>query len=96
MQGDPWMPTAARVSQAGQPLCAGTPRPCVVANVLGPERRDGTPTEPLSPRTTAELGDLAAQAREWKQRGDVIRAIKLVRTTTGLSLREAKDFVDAL
>jgi ribosomal protein L7/L12 len=56
----------------------------------------GAPAEPLTPQTTAELGDLATQARRLKQRGDTIRAIKLVRTATGLSLREAKDFVDDL
>lgn len=56
----------------------------------------GAPTEPVTPQTTAELGDLMEQARALKQRGDVIRAIKLVRTSTGLGLREAKDFVDNL
>jgi ribosomal protein L7/L12 len=56
----------------------------------------GAPPEPLAPQTATELGDLATQAREMKRRGDTIRAVKLVRTATGLSLREAKDFVDSL
>jgi ribosomal protein L7/L12 len=55
-----------------------------------------TPTEPVAQQTAAELDDLAARARDLKQRGDTIRAIKLVRAATGLSLREAKDFVDKI
>ncbi|WP_051367512.1 ribosomal protein L7/L12 [Hamadaea tsunoensis] len=56
----------------------------------------GAPVEPVSPQTTAELGDLATQARALKQSGEIIRAVKLVRTATGLSLKDAKDFVDDL
>ena len=39
---------------------------------------------------------LRAQARALRERGQAIEAIKLVRTQTGLGLREAKDVVDSL
>ena len=52
----------------------------------------GTP----SPPPPASSGDLAAQAGSLKARGLTIQAIKVVREQTGMSLKDAKDFVDRL
>ena len=52
----------------------------------------GTP----SPPPPASSGDLAAQAGSLKARGRTIQAIKVVREQTGMSLKDAKDFVDRL
>ncbi|MEV0274131.1 ribosomal protein L7/L12 [Hamadaea sp. NPDC050747] len=49
---------------------------------------------PLAGRPPAD--EVAAQAADLKARGQIIQAIKLVREKTGLGLKEAKDFVDAL
>ncbi len=60
----------------------------------------GTPPRqlpPADPQIAALLGpQVLADARHLKGQGRAIQAIKLVREQTGLTLREAKDFVDHL
>ncbi|GAA1363885.1 ribosomal protein L7/L12 [Catellatospora chokoriensis] len=56
----------------------------------------GTPTTTGQPVHPVLGPDLMANARDLKQQGRPIEAIKLVRQHTGMGLREAKDVVDAL
>lgn len=65
----------------------------VVAGVVA----SGIATSQGPQRAPAPVSDaLRAQARALRDRGRAIEAIKLVRTQTGLGLREAKDVVDSL
>ncbi|BCJ76267.1 hypothetical protein CS0771_58110 [Catellatospora sp. IY07-71] len=52
---------------------------------------------PADPQLAALLGpQVLADAQQLKRQGRAIQAIKLVREQTGVTLREAKDFVDHL
>jgi ribosomal protein L7/L12 len=50
----------------------------------------------VAPASPAPAGSIDDEARAILARGNKIEAIKLVREHTGLGLKEAKDYVDAL
>ncbi len=56
---------------------------------------DARPAADPAPVGDAHVGDVYAEARALAASGDQIRAIKVVRDRTGVSLRSAKDLVDS-
>jgi ribosomal protein L7/L12 len=56
---------------------------------------DRAPSLPPA-RPSVEPGDLDTEVQRLVAKGNVIKAVKLVRERTGLGLKEAKDYVDRL
>jgi len=56
--------------------------------------RDGTATVPATPRSVPP--EVEAAARKLVEKDQTIHAIKLVREASGMGLKEAKDWVEAL
>ncbi|HEX8246423.1 MAG TPA: ribosomal protein L7/L12 [Longimicrobium sp.] len=72
---------------------------CVVLSLLSLRR--GSPSADASVSTSAPparpvAADVEAKARELVARGQLIAAIKLVRDATGMGLKEAKEWAEAL
>jgi hypothetical protein len=62
----------------------------------GERRRDLMRPPPMAPEAVTLAPAVADQARALIARGAKIEAIKTVRETTGLGLKEAKDLVEAI
>lgn len=77
-------------------LLRGRTRTKVIAAPTLPAALDATVSD--APSVTASMTMAAADSvvRSMAARGDTIQAVKMVREMTGLGLKEAKDYVDAL
>ena len=74
----------------------GRERPGVIDSGPRQARRSAAPPPPAGMTTTTTLSPLDHHVRKLVAEGEKIEAIKAVREHTGLGLKEAKDYVEAI